>query len=801
MNCPRPYIKETYPLIDFAYYGSKARRKMHPEVLIGSNRGCPTFKEGDILDGNAILNLIKCVRWEEWSYGEKIDQHITDTTIHVTQEEKDRWDNNVSTQADWNEENPEAPAYILNKPDIYTKTLIDQMLATKADTSSLSTVATSGSYNDLTDTPTIPIVPTNVSAFNNDAGYLTEHQSLDNYYTKSQVDTLNSQQDTVIAEKAPQATTYTKTEVNALVSPKANLADLATVATSGSYNDLSNKPTIPTVPTNVSAFVNDAGYLTQHQSLDNYYNKTQVDTKLDGKQDVISNLATIESGAAKGATSLQPSDKAVANGLATLNETGIIPSSQLPSYVDDVLEYESSAEFPVTGESGKIYVDLFTNKTYRWGGSGYVEISESLALGETSSTAYAGDKGKATTDAFNAHASNTDIHVTAAKQAAWDAKADVSYVEDNYLKNYIETDPTGGHDYVEIGGIKWATMNIGSESVTDYGLYFQWGDTQGYTAEQVGSGSGKKYFGWEDYKYGNGTSDPGTAGMTKYNSSDHKTVLDASDDAVTAAWGNNWRMPTTVEFQALGAAVNTEWTDNYQGSGVKGLVCTDKTDSSKVLFFPATGFCRNGSVSMVGSLGVSWSSSRGSYSYNVHQCYDLNFNSGDVYWQNDGYRDTGCTVRGVYIGSTQRIPVSGATDAEKTSWNNKSDFSGSYNDLTDKPTIPDELVDLQDDSTHRLVTDTEKSTWNAKSDFSGSYNDLTNKPIIPAAQVNSDWSANTGVAQILNKPTLSTVATSGSYNDLSNKPSIPSIWTGTQVEYDAIVVKDPDTIYIIKSTS
>lgn len=71
------------------------------------------------------------------------------------------------------------------------------------------------------------------------------------------------------------------------------------------------------------------------------------------------------------------------------------------------------------------------------------------------------------------------------------------------------------------------------------------------------------------------------------------------------------------------------------------------------------------------------------------------------------------------------------TSTDITNWNNKSTFSGNYNDLTNKPTIPDELSDLSDDSTHRLVTDTEKSTWNAKSDFSGSYNDLSNKPNIP----------------------------------------------------------------------
>lgn len=89
------------------------------------------------------------------------------------------------------------------------------------------------------------------------------------------------------------------------------------------------------------------------------------------------------------------SEMGVANGVATLGEDRKIPSSQLPSYVDDVLEYENKVAFPATGESGKIYVAKDTNLTYRWGGSAYIEISASLALGETSSTAYAGDKGKA----------------------------------------------------------------------------------------------------------------------------------------------------------------------------------------------------------------------------------------------------------------------------------------------------------------------------------------------------------------------------------------------------------------------
>ena len=83
-----------------------------------------------------------------------------------------------------------------------------------------------------------------------------------------------------------------------------------------------------------------------------------------------------------------------ANGLAELDGTGKVPTSQLPSFVDDVVEYANLAAFPVTGESGKIYVALNTNITYRWAGSTYVEISPSLALGETIDSAYRGDRGK-----------------------------------------------------------------------------------------------------------------------------------------------------------------------------------------------------------------------------------------------------------------------------------------------------------------------------------------------------------------------------------------------------------------------
>ena len=105
---------------------------------------------------------------------------------------------------------------------------------------------------------------------------------------------------------------------------------------------------------------------------------------------------------------------------------GVVPASQLPSYVDDVLEYASLSVFPPTGESGKIYVATDTNLTYRWGGSQYVEVSQSLALGETASTAYAGDKGKAVTDALAAHkADPSNPHAVTAGQVGAYTKAEV----------------------------------------------------------------------------------------------------------------------------------------------------------------------------------------------------------------------------------------------------------------------------------------------------------------------------------------------------------------------------------------
>ena len=192
-----------------------------------------------------------------------------------------------------------------------------------------------------------------------------------------------------------------------------------------------------------------------------------------------------------------------------------------------------------------------------------------------------------------------------------------------------------GYEYIEIGGLKWATCNVGAKSITDYGVYFQWGDVQGYTADQVGCGEKDKYFNWLDYKYSNN----GT--MTKYNSSDGKTILDSVDDAARFHMGGSWRMPTEDDFRILLTNTTNKWTSI---NGISGRLFTSKADSSKTLFFPTCGYCSCGSIHYRGSLGFYWCSSL--YSSTVVGGRRLFFDSVN-YLIDSSHRCCGVPVRGV----------------------------------------------------------------------------------------------------------------------------------------------------------
>ena len=201
------------------------------------------------------------------------------------------------------------------------------------------------------------------------------------------------------------------------------------------------------------------------------------------------------------------------------------------------------------------------------------------------------------------------------------------------------------HEYVDLGlpsGTLWATENIKDADGNE--LYFAWGETSGYTAEQVGTGEGKRAFTWNDYEFDAvDWSDTTNYGMTKYNSVDEKIELDSEDDAATANWGEEWRMPTKEQFDELIANTTTAAT---QVDGVNGILFTS-TANNNTLFFPAVGYASEGRVNDVGRRSDCWSVSLDCGS--VYRAYKLaDFVYGNCIVSYEG-RLVGCSVRPVRV--------------------------------------------------------------------------------------------------------------------------------------------------------
>lgn len=169
------------------------------------------------------------------------------------------------------------------------------------------------------------------------------------------------------------------------------------------------------------------------------------------------------------------STKGQPGGLAELDSTGKVPAAQLPSYVDDVLEFSTKAQFPQIGETGKIYVSKDTNLIYRWTGTQYLEISQSLALGETPSTAYPGDKGKANRDALNSMPTKITSYLTPTTSTGELVKINYKYAAKDGL-NYGPLQD----DNIDIPSA--TTTNAGAMSAIDKGrldsLYNEFGSIQ-----------------------------------------------------------------------------------------------------------------------------------------------------------------------------------------------------------------------------------------------------------------------------------------------------------------------------------
>lgn len=219
---------------------------------------------------------------------------------------------------------------------------------------------------------------------------------------------------------------------------------------------------------------------------------------------------------------------------------------------------------------------------------------------------------------------------------------------------------TKEYEYVDLGlpsHLLWAKCNVGASTPEEVGLYFQWGDTQGYTAKQVGNGESQKAFTWTDYKF---------FSFSKYNGADGKTTLELEDDAAHANMGDNWRMPTSDEFKELllntdvylipsdgeeiqgtaleeSGSVKIEWNSEPSSNDIKGAKFYKKDDRQTFLLVPSDGGAIEGNLQGVGHSAILWTSSL--FTSNIGAswafCADASVGVGD------GNRCAGFPIRGV----------------------------------------------------------------------------------------------------------------------------------------------------------
>ena len=267
--------------------------------------------------------------------------------------------------------------------------------------------------------------------------------------------------------------------------------------------------------------------------------------------------------------------------------------------------------------------------------------------------------------------------VGAGVQTAWGQKMVVTLKDDSKVKydisqlkevTFEEAEvPADEHEYVEIGGLKWATMNVGATTVagsyeTCCGDYFAWGETEPRYASITRTSADEATFTWKS-EYSSGYS---RENWPTY----YGPTLDAEHDAATTNWGGSWRTPTLEEFMALAKACSVSnyywqeaveltstiveggiyWLNSTQTvesayTGVDGLLFVSKADINKRVFFPACGDVDGTSLSNGGTYGFYWSSSLRTSSTNY--AYHLYFYSSYVDPSNYFYRCIGFTVRPV----------------------------------------------------------------------------------------------------------------------------------------------------------
>ena len=193
----------------------------------------------------------------------------------------------------------------------------------------------------------------------------------------------------------------------------------------------------------------------------------------------------------------------------------------------------------------------------------------------------------------------------------------------------MNTQVYNGYEYVDLGlpsGLKWAICNVGATSPEQPGMYFAWGETKGYTSDDIDSNV--RSFNVAEY----------TGNSTSLISDD----LIGKCDAAHIYMKGSWRTPINKDFTELVKNTYKTWIDDYNKTGVSGLLLTSKTNGNSI-FFPASGFCYNSLIGRMNSGGFYWTASIDSYvdAWYMHLGEKNQFVLSDA-------RYCGFTIRGVF---------------------------------------------------------------------------------------------------------------------------------------------------------
>ena len=587
-------------------------------------------------------------------------------------------------------------------------------------------------------------------------------------------------------------------------------SDLAAVATTGDYNSLNNRPNLTVYATKtevntglaakqdtisdlsaIRAGAQAGATAVQPAALDSYSTKVELNTGLSGKQDTINDLSTIRSGAAAGATALQPSD------VATVATTGdyddLIDKPTIPSGAQLVPATTSADADKVLTVDAQGVPAWAAAKAPISAGDG-ISISNNVVSAKVDGTTVtvnaSGELQAApaiTVDqTYDASSTNAQSGTAVAQAIGGvDAVPDVTSSDNGkvLVANY-----SGG-----VGSYSWASNPPANPIILD--SRSTWSDF--HTPYSAGR---KDIY----YKHSSPYSPVPPPAELYLHLTAVNDVDGSTPDSTYALFEGAWQqdgeeIAVMCIFRYSGSPLlymtklkvdySYSSSSTYAQSGiavaqaisaVNQVPSSTSADADKVLTVDSQGTPAWASAQAPISAGTGIDITNNVVSVDT----SVVATQTDLAGKQDMISDLATIRSGAAEGATAVQPGDLATVAT----------TGSYDDLVDKPTIPAAQVNSDWNSNSGVSQILNKPTL-ATVATTGDYDDLSNKPSIPAAQVNSDWNATSGVSEILNKPTLATVATTGSYTDLSNTPTIPS---GTQL-VPAATSADADKVLTVNA--